>query len=213
MKNRNGFTLTEILLAVMIVGLIGVALASLTTAASRESGVGRSKVLLRNNLSSALRTLRGDVDNARLIAFVSGTSSIPQDGPVLKLRLNQIDGLPAKPYVTYCFKAGTRNTNREGGEILPSGSTIGGVLVRLEAAADYPDCSSSASSRRILDNVKYIPSGNYPVPLFCLGNNCASGSSAGAASGILTVRLITELYSRPVVNDAVEEIFVAPVGF
>ena len=34
MKNRKGFTLTEVLLAVMVVGLIGVALASLTTAAS-----------------------------------------------------------------------------------------------------------------------------------------------------------------------------------
>lgn len=211
MKNKNGFTLTEILLAVMIVGLIGVALASLTTAASRESGVGRSKVLLRNNLSSALRTLRGDVDNARLISFVSG-AAVPLNGPVLKLELNRIDATtPANRFVTYCFKAGTGNKNREGGDILPSGATIGGVLTRLEAASDYPSCSSG-SSRRVLDNVKYIASGDYPVPLFCLGNNCASGS-ARAGSGILTVRLITELYSRPVVNDAVEEIFVAPGGF
>ena len=50
MKNNKGFTLTEILLAVMIVGIIGVALAALTTAASREGGVGRSKILLRNIL-------------------------------------------------------------------------------------------------------------------------------------------------------------------
>ena len=61
MKNNKGFTLTEILLAVMIVGIIGVALAALTTASSREAGVGRSRVLLRNNLSLAMRQLRQDV--------------------------------------------------------------------------------------------------------------------------------------------------------
>lgn len=66
MTNKKGFTLTEILLAVMIVGIIGVALASLTTAASRESGVGRSKVMLRNNLSIALRQLRQECTRMRL---------------------------------------------------------------------------------------------------------------------------------------------------
>ena len=61
MKNNKGFTLTEILLAVMIVGLIAISLAALTRAAARESGVGRSRIMLRNNLSRFMRTLRTDI--------------------------------------------------------------------------------------------------------------------------------------------------------
>ena len=39
MKNNKGFTLTEILLAVMIVGLIAISLAALTRAAAREYAI------------------------------------------------------------------------------------------------------------------------------------------------------------------------------
>lgn len=212
--NKKGFTLTEILLAVMIVGLIGVALAALTTAASRESGVGRSKVMLRNNLSLALRTLRSDINSARQIDLVAGTS-IPTAGPLLQLKNT------GNTYITYCFKAGTIETNREGKAILPAGAKIGGSLYRVLNTGTYGSCSIATSSgtccascncRKLLDDVKYIPSGSYPVPLFCLGNNCHAGSNLGT-SGILTVRLITELYSRPVVNEAVEEMFITPGGF
>lgn len=83
MKNKSGFTLTEVLLAVMVVGLIGVALASLTTAATRESGVGRSKVMLRNNLSLFLRTLRDDINAATYINM--GASSGPNSGTLIEL--------------------------------------------------------------------------------------------------------------------------------
>ena len=68
----RGFTLTEVLLAVMIVGLIGVSLASLTRAAARESGVGRSKIMLRNNLSMFLRTLREDMAGATRVDYIGG---------------------------------------------------------------------------------------------------------------------------------------------
>lgn len=61
MNNNKGFTLTEVLLAAMIVGLIGVALAALTTAALRESGVGRVRLMLRNQASLFVRQLRQDV--------------------------------------------------------------------------------------------------------------------------------------------------------
>ena len=40
MKNKSGFTLTEVLLAVMVVGLIGVALASLTTVCDNKTMLG-----------------------------------------------------------------------------------------------------------------------------------------------------------------------------
>ncbi len=72
MKNKKGFTLTEILLAVMIVGIIGVALAALSTAALRESGVGRVRLMLRNQVSLFLRQLRQDIRESES-ASVSGT--------------------------------------------------------------------------------------------------------------------------------------------
>ena len=65
MKNNKGFTLAEILLAVLIVGIIGVALAAVTTAALRESGTGRTRLILRNQLSIAVRQLRQDIQLAQ----------------------------------------------------------------------------------------------------------------------------------------------------
>ena len=81
-KDRGGFTLTEVLLAVMIVGLIAVALAALTRAAARESGAGRSKIMLRNNLSTFVRTLRRDMAQATVVKSVSGTASCNTRSPV-----------------------------------------------------------------------------------------------------------------------------------
>lgn len=67
MKNKKGFTLMEILLAALIVGVIGIALAALTTAAVREGGVGRTKVMLRQQLSLALRQLRQDIEQSSYV--------------------------------------------------------------------------------------------------------------------------------------------------
>ena len=75
-KKHAGFTLTEVLLAVMIVGIIGVALAALTQAAARESGVGRSKIMLSTNLTSFYRQLRKDLATATAVDYIEG----PLDG-------------------------------------------------------------------------------------------------------------------------------------
>ena len=64
MMNRKGFTLTEVLLAALIVGVMGVALAALTTSAVRESSTGRTKAVLRNQISIALRQLRQDIQES-----------------------------------------------------------------------------------------------------------------------------------------------------
>ena len=61
MMNKKGFTLTEVLLAAMIVGIIGISLAALTRAALRESGAGQVRLMLRNQASLFLRQLRQDV--------------------------------------------------------------------------------------------------------------------------------------------------------
>lgn len=217
-KGRVGFTLTEVLLAVMIVGLISVALAALTRAAARESGVGRSKILLRNNLSSFVRTLRRDMAQATIVSTVSAAAKC-STSPVVLLKLAQnvdrsgnliIDSiyegsdeenLKAK-YITYCFVCGTDKQN-----ISPSGATRGGKIYRMEEEDDYPSCSSYSSNDLVLDNVKYI-SGNYSVPYFGL-----DVFSRNWTNSLLTVRIITELNSVPVMNEVIEETFAMPMGY
>lgn len=161
MKNKNGFTLTEILLAAMIVGLIGVALASLTTAASRESGVGSSRVMLRNNLSIALRQLRQDVHHASRVLFVKGplttapntaSGSTPAEIPLLVLANNvnvqgkRIDSDKAKEFIAYCFLRGNQFTLSSGDAVQPttpstSPAADGGVIKRVvwQGSSDADD--------------------------------------------------------------------------
>ncbi len=233
MKNNKGFTLTEILLAVMIVGIIGVALAALTTAASREGGVGRSKILLRNNLSIAMRQLREDIHNSSRVLYVRGridSASGGQNIPLLMLAQNvdsndQAIGSGTPVYITYCFRTGTNST------ALPSGALSEGTIYRY-VSTSAPSISSgstpscSASGDVFLYNVKYIkPTSSssdakyYPVPLFRISGtenayNYKDTSSAWKDLGsVLVVKLITERPSKPVVNDVVEETFVLPNGF
>ncbi|MBO5010842.1 MAG: type II secretion system protein [Elusimicrobiaceae bacterium] len=235
MKNKKGFTLTEILLAVMIVGIIGVALAALTTAASRESGVGRSKVLLRNNLSIALRQLRRDIKESSRVLYVRGTlgSIGTTEIPLLMVGKNvdqdgqRVSSVADPVYVTYCFERGGLNTTTVGAAVLPSGAYDGGVITRYETknvekwAGNIPECAGDSSSK-FLNNVKYIPSSRYAAPLFAVrgfsgtynvkdsGNLAKIRKNLGS---VLDVNLITELNSNPVVNDVTEETFILPNGF
>lgn len=237
MKNKRGFTLTEILLAVMIVGIIGVALAALTTAASRESGVGRSKILLRNNLSIALRQLREDIHQATQVMYVRGRIDSVSSGTVVPLLVlgkyidqtgASVDTIHTPSYVTYCFVAG-------GTAAKPTGSLSKGTIYRRELSIPpawnsyTPQCgdpSSDSDFKVFLNNVKFIPpigsSGDaqyYPVPLFkrsgseTVYSNKTSGAIDKDLASVLVVKLITELPSSPVVNDVVEETFVLPNGF
>ena len=221
-NHRRGFTLTEVLLAVMIVGLIGVALASLTRAAARESGVGRSKVMLRNNLSTFLRTLRRDINQSTRVDYVGGAVSCSSSGVALLQLAQNVDSAgnalifsvtnsaatssPAVKYITYCFLCGSDTAN-----IVPSGAKRGGAIYRLESGSKYTigdgACSSLASSNLLLNNVKYI-SGSYPVPWFS-----ADAISRTDTNSVLTVHVITELNSKPIVNDVIEETFAMPMGY
>lgn len=241
MKNKKGFTLTEILLAVMIVGIIGVALAALTTAASRESGVGRSKVLLRNNLSIALRQLRRDIKESSRVLYVRGTlgSIGTTEIPLLMVGKNvdqdgqRVSSVADPVYVTYCFTRGGLNTTTAGAAVLPSGAYDGGVITRYESTSEnwtsgnLPSCSGTSSSK-FLNNVKYMSNSDYVAPLFGVKGFQASDKSyltynvkdSGNLSkirknlgSVLDVHLITELNSNPVVNDVTEEMFILPNGF
>ena len=192
MINKKGFTLTEVLLAVVIVGLIGVALASLTTAASREAGIGRSKIMLRNNLSLFLRTLRNDINAATSIDMAS--SAGPESGTLFKVCDNKsvLGSSLTNPgstmgCVTYTFEKGNITTN-----VVPSGATRGGVIKR--------------NGTVVLNNVKYMRSHEgYSSPRFVRKGNLNVASA-------ISITLVVELNSTPPVNDIVEETFLLPNG-
>lgn len=226
MNTQKGFTLTEILLAVMIVGLIGVALASLTTAASRESAAGNTRAMLRNNLSIALRQLRQDVHEASRILYVKGPIASISDSdkqPLLVLvKGKNLDDVSisevSKPYVSYCFTRGNINQTSAGEVVQPENYSFdGGTIERrvsVTAPANSTEYCTMGDAATWLKNVKFIsstytygnPSKSYPVPLFELynyqGDNVGDNYSLGS---ILKVNLITELPSHPVVNEVVEE--------
>lgn len=113
MNNNKGFTLTEVLLAAMIVGIIGIALAALTTAALRESGVGRSRLMLRNQLSLFLRQLRQDVREA---------SSVSVSSDSITLSKSQLGPNMSPSSVTYSCSGSTCGSTctRNGNEIVLS---------------------------------------------------------------------------------------------
>lgn len=241
MRNKKGFTLTEILLAVMIVGIIGVALAALTTAASRESGVGRSKVLLRNNLSIALRQLRRDVQESSRVLYVRGGLGYSlgvSPEPLLMLGKNMdqqgnaVSNNGSVSYVIYCFTRGSKNKTSSGANVLPASAYDGGIIYRYETNNDadiwdgnLPKCNTS---KKFLNNVKYIPGtsitsseAGYPSPYFHIKGFSGTYNVKPTApdyvqknlGSVLGVNLVTELPSNPVVNDVTEEIFILPNGF
>ena len=226
MMNKKGFTLTEILLAVMIVGIIGVALASLTTAASRESGIGRSKVMMRNNLSLFMRMMRLDVQETTRVLYKSGeVSGGTSQVPLLALGKNvdlrgQQGGDNASTVVLYCFQPGSITKTTSGAPVVPSGSKDGGSIYRYEVPyASYsvsvgvPNCPSSGGEE-ILSNVKYIPSSSeYPVPYIGPTYPTVSNPVSKDLGSVIYVDIITELPSNPVVNDVIQEDLVVRNGF
>lgn len=213
MRTNKGFTLTEVLLGIMIVGIIGIALAALTTSASRDSGQSSSKIMLRNNLSIFLRALRQDIhDSSRLVSIATPSGPTTATNVLVLGKKQTISGDPlpgqTKEYIVYCF-TGTGYTNSD---IKPSGSYIGGQIKRYQLVGnDKGDASATVAScvsggKVVLNNVKYIASPKYPYFEKVQGTQITLGS-------ILNVRLILEIPSSPVVNDAVEDVFVLPNGF
>lgn len=183
MINCKGFTLVEVLLGAMIVGLIGMALAALTTAATRESGVGRARIMLRNQLSMAIRQLRQDV--------MMATSINLSDGCNMELLLGDVDqsvGPGVSGMITYRNDgAGTITRSKGAG---PWGTTAGEAwlsnIVNNSGAFNSPECSLLA-----------LPG--------CNGGGCVNS--------ILRVRLIVGTTGKPSVKESMEELIVLPQGF
>lgn len=187
MTNKRGFTLIEVLLAVMIVGLIGVALAALTTAAVRESGVGRTRLVLRNQLSLALRQLRQDIHQSTS-ASAHGKGS--GEGSTL-LTLYQKDNGSSGADV----KLGPDHVP---GTITYTYDESKGLIYRTD----------SQGSKPILAHVKNIEGNNgFKSPEFLFVD------PESPVRSVLRVRIIVEVTANPVVNDAIDETFVLPQGF
>ena len=197
MMRKNGFSLTEVLLAVMIVAIIGVALASLTTAASRESSLGNSRIILRNNLSAAMRQIREDIQSPHTRKIIRSGGADPRAGEVVPiLGIEQ-----GEKTISYCFLAGSVTEN-----VVPNGATTGGAIYRL-INGEPCDEEHVKNKSPLLTNVKHISQDagihpKYQVPF--------TVDVGGGATGI---RLILEVpNSNPVVNIASEEIFFGPRG-
>lgn len=186
MTNKQGFTLVEILLAVMIIGIIGVALAAVTSAALRESGVGRTRMILRNQLSVAVRQLRQDIQLAETVSASGSTLTLTfnngkKAGPTIPTNLPTL--------VEYTFTPGT--------EVAPGntpGATIGGQIFR----------TADGNTEVWLENVKKIA--NYPS-FELVGNGTGDGKDSR-----VRVRIIVQSNAFPVVNEAFDETFITPHG-
>ena len=230
---KKGFTLTEILLAVMIVGLIGGALASLSRGAARESGVGRSRVMLRNNLSLFMRMLRSDLEKTTYLAYAAGplTNSADKvrvlqigqgvnaagnalsvrnkDGNSVRLDAtnlgdNNLDGVR---WITYCFKRGS--TAAEPSELT---TYTGGVIWRLVSTDKNASCTdASTPGEQVLTNVKYIPNTSFEIG--GVSRKYPVPLFQQEKTGRLKVNLIVELTSEPIVNEVMEEEFPISRGF
>jgi len=182
MKNKKGFTLTEILLASVIVGMIGVALASLTTAATRKSGAGNSRVMLRNSLSVAMRQLRYDVHDASRVLWVQGPMASSSSSRTKLLVISRYDSVSEEKiaqyseksaeYIAYCFERGNTTNLSSGDNVQPSylpsnenkKTRDGGIIYRVvwdkvtEKPADFCATPTAAqgSSSVWLRHVKFI---------------------------------------------------------
>ena len=78
----------------------------------------------------------------------------------------------------------------------------------MAGSQNYPVCSDANYNNQyvVLNNVKYIPDtyyeNHYPVPLF----------DQVAYDGLIRINVITELNTRPVVNEVREEVISLPLG-
>jgi len=182
--NKKGFTLTEILLAVSIVGLIGIALAALTTSAARETSSGKVRMMLRSNLSQFIRKIRHDVQSSHRVIYTAGlltAAGTVNKTPVLVLGKdmdlsdNALSGKTPK-YIVYCFQRGDITQFEEAGTMRylqpVNNAWDGGKIYRKEIAytpwgngSINTICSTVSNRDEVLTNVKLITD-DYRVPYF-----------------------------------------------
>ncbi|MDR0646000.1 MAG: prepilin-type N-terminal cleavage/methylation domain-containing protein [Elusimicrobiota bacterium] len=75
MKNKNGFTLMELLVALFLSSMVTVALISIWRGASIQTSQGQRQAIIRNNMSIFLRSLYKDLTEADVILYPTSTGS------------------------------------------------------------------------------------------------------------------------------------------
>lgn len=75
MKNRKGFTLMELLVAVFIASMVTIALMTVWKASSMQTSQGQRQSIIRNNLSIFMRALHRDITEADLILAPDSSAS------------------------------------------------------------------------------------------------------------------------------------------
>jgi prepilin-type N-terminal cleavage/methylation domain-containing protein len=76
MRNKNGFTLMELLVALFIGSMVTVALVSVWRAASIQTSQGQRQAIVRNNMSIFLRMFYKDLTEADIVLYPTGIGSI-----------------------------------------------------------------------------------------------------------------------------------------
>jgi prepilin-type N-terminal cleavage/methylation domain-containing protein len=76
MRNRKGFTLMELLVALFIGGMVTIALVSVWRAVSIQTSQGQRQAIVRNNMSIFLRMLYKDLTEADVILYPNTIGSV-----------------------------------------------------------------------------------------------------------------------------------------
>ena len=134
--------------------------------------------MLRNNLSTFVRTLRRDMAQATVVKSVSGTAFLQYPFSGYVGAAGAECGQQRKYDYPYCqgrhFVYHPRShlyyilfplRGRIRPIFLRQEPNAEGKFTRLTSNTSYPSCSSYASGELVLDNVKWI-SGTYSVPYF-----------------------------------------------
>lgn len=202
MKNNKGFTLMEVLLAALIVGVIGIALAALTTAAVREGGVGRTRVMLRHQLSLAMQQLRQDIAFADQVGVennADGTVKLvkikhmhPQGPKYIGVLGDTAMTVDHPVLITYEF---TKKEN----------SNTGGIIKRSVKQQGVP----VGKTEIWLSNIKTVSQSGFVSPRF----EQITYQQQDQVGSLLKVSIIVEVGTDPVVNDVIVETFAMQHGF
>jgi prepilin-type N-terminal cleavage/methylation domain-containing protein len=197
MKNKKGFTLMEVLLAAMIVGVMGLALAALTTAAMRESSIGRTRVTLRNQISDAMRFFHQDLAHAKVVTF-------PGPGDGFLLRISGVSGSSDHKDALGPKELMTREAEY-------TYDAAGRAIKRDFSVVSLAEGITTVHKTSWLFNVKKVTGPDGVVwpsftPVF------DEGDTKDVASRI-RIRLILETTGTPSVSETIDEIILAPNGF
>ena len=159
MKDKRGFTLMELLVAVFIGSMVTIALVSIWKAASLQTSSGQRQSIIRNNLSIFLRSLHKDITEADVIVYPtelrSGDSSLilvgfrnahEEFGTIVAGNTDINTFEPKSSYFSYCYDSANK-------KVLRKESTYSSATTVTDFLAGLTTCSGSTA----MDNLESKP--------------------------------------------------------